>query len=204
MNRLILTITKLALFITAISCNDLGSATNNKILANDSSKKKLILKEKTSFLSRYPLLTWARKTPVEIGCMLENEFSYRDTIFNCNYKNYVNNGDPCKNTDEYYEGINFPVELASKVNSLIENINLKFEHGNLQEISITFKESLLKNEIKQMFDLPVTRQDFPDNVMNIQYGENVLSNEKPINPNYTKWLTITVFEHMGAGDVDCD
>lgn len=204
MNRLISTLAILTLGV-ATSCNNSGSVKNNNTLTNDSSKEVIIIEgEKPSFLSRYPLLTWAKKNPVEIGCMFEKEFSYRDTIFNCNYKNYVNKGDPCKNTKEYYEGINFPVELASKVNSSIKDINLEFEHGKLRQISITFKDSLLKNEIHQIFNLPTARKDFPDNVMEIQFDENIFSEEKSINTNYTKRLTITGFEHIGSGEVDCN
>lgn len=187
------------------SCSNNTNVSENGTLADSSSREETIkITENTSLLSRYPLITWARKSPVEIGCMFEKEFSYRDRVFNCNNINYVNNGDPCKNTEEYNEGILFPVEFASKVNPLIKDIALKFEHGSLQELSITFKDSLLKDRIQQLFILPTTQSAFPDNVMEISYGENIFSAEKPSNPNYTKWLTIVGFEHVGAGEVDCD
>ena len=83
-------------------------------------------------------------------------------------------------------------------------INLEFEHGNLRQISITFKDSLLINQIQQMFNLPLVKTDFPDNVTEINYGDDVNSLEKPVNPDYTKWLIIEGFEHIGAGDVECE
>ncbi len=162
------------------------------------------LKLGSSFLSKHPLAAWMRKSPVEIGCMLESEFSYKDSVFNCGKKSYVNKGDPCKNTTEYYEGIKFPNNLASKVNPLIKEINLDFEHGNLREVTITFRDSILKNKVREIFNLPQSGSSMPENVTNIGFGENVFSKEKPFDANYTRWLSITSFDHMGAGDVDCE
>lgn len=157
----------------------------------------------TRFLSEYPLVSWARKSPVEIGCMLESEFSYRNSVFNCDYKKYSNDGDPCVNTKEYYEGLEFPAHLVSKVHPLIKDITLDFEHGDLREIAITFSDSIRKDRVRKLFNLP-EESEYPENIMQILYGENVYSKDKPVNPEYTRWLTITGFEHMGAGDVDCE
>lgn len=157
---------------------------------------------KSSFLLRYPLLTWMRKSPVEIGCMLETEFSYKDPVFNCDYKDYVNKGDPIKNTTEYYEGIKFPDRLVSKIDLSVETLELEFEHGNLREISIQFKDSMLKSEIAKLFELPKERSEFPDNLTDIGYGENIPASNKPVNLNYTRWLTIEGFDHMGAGEME--
>ncbi len=148
--------------------------------------------QKPGFLSKYPLATWMRKSPVEIGCMLENELAFRDSIFNCAYEDYINNGDPCKNTDTYYEGPQFPDSLVSKIHSSITNISLSFEHGNLQELDISLKDSMLITDLKTIFNLP---DSLPENVMSINYGEN---------PKYTKSLALIGFEHMGEGDVDCE
>ena len=81
----------------------------------------------TKILAKYPLVTWMRKTPVEIGCMLESEFNFKDSLFNCNYKNYVNNGDPCNKTAEYYQGIKIQAELYKKIHPSIKDISLDFE-----------------------------------------------------------------------------
>ena len=157
---------------------------------------------KSSFLLRYPLLTWMRKSPVGIGCILETEFSYKDPVFNCDYKDYVNKGDPIKNTTEYYEGIKFPDSLVSKIDLSVETLELEFEHGNLREISIQFKDSILKSKISEIFELPTKRSKFPDNITDIGYGENIPASNKPVNLNYTRWLTIEGFDHMGAGEME--
>jgi len=157
---------------------------------------------KSSFLLRYPLLTWMRKSPVGIGCILETEFSYKDPVFNCDYKDYVNKGDPIKNTTEYYEGIKFPDSLVSKIDLSVETLELEFEHGNLREISIQFKDSILKSKISEIFELPTKRSKFPDNITDIGYGENISASNKPVNLNYTRWLTIEGFDHMGAVEME--
>ena len=177
---------------------------SEKSTSNTSNEKEPVKKEiESAFLKKHPLATWLRKTPAEIGCMLEEEFSYKDSVFNCSYKNYENKGDPCKNTKEYYEGIEFPANLTSKISPLIKDLVFDFEHGNLREIRITFKDSIAIEKVKEIFNLPV-KKDFPENIMDIYYGENVYSKDKPVNPNYTRWLNIVGFEHMGAGDVDCE
>jgi hypothetical protein len=190
--------------ILLTNCND-PVKTNPVLSANASvAASKNTMHTDSLFLIKYPLLSWAGKSPVEIGCMLETEFSFKDSVFNCAYKNYINKGDPCKKTKEYYEGINFPEHLVAKVHPSVKEMDLKFEHGQLQEITITFKDSLLKDKIRQLFNLPAKKDSLPANVMSIGYGENVYSKDKPSNPKYTRWLSITCFEHMGAGDVDCN
>lgn len=199
-NLKLIIITVLTFLTGLTSCNNSSRMNNQDSVIKNLSNGE----EKNSLLSNYPLLTWVRKSPVEIGCMLEKELAYRDSIFNCDYKNYVNNGDPCNNTEEYYKGIVFPNELAQNIDPSIEEVSLDFEHGSLREIRITFRDSLLRNQIVQMFNLPIAKENFPDNIIDISYGENTYSNEKPTNPDYTKWLTITGFEHIGYGEVDCE
>lgn len=177
------------------------SSDTNEEKSSSSAKNQSLNSE---FLSKYPLLTLVRKNPAEIGCMLESEFSYRDPIFNCDYKNYENKGEPCKKADEYYEGIQIPVNLIKKIHPAIKTIVLDFEKGRLREIWIAFEDNLSKDKIKEMFDLPSERNMFLNNVANIDYGDNVFSNDKSIDPNYTKWLIITGFDHIGGADVECE
>ena len=141
-----------------------------------------------------------RKSPVEIGCILQTEFNYRDSIFNCDCTNYVNKGDPVTNTEAYFEGIQIPRKLIKKIHPAIKEMVLQFEHGNLREINITFADCLLKSEIQQVFKLPIVRTNFPKNIIGIEYGENIISDDKPIDEKYTKWVSIIGFDHIGAGE----
>ncbi|MBK7963339.1 MAG: hypothetical protein IPK04_20405 [Bdellovibrionales bacterium] len=93
-------------------------------------------------LQRNDFTTWPRAHVKEFGCFLEKEFGYKDKKFNCSLKQYTNKGDPCKNTAEYNEGPEFPKALAGKVNAKIESIDLAWEHGDLQNVSITLKENI--------------------------------------------------------------
>ena len=190
------------LLLAVASCRDAGkkdvtAATRDSVIGRDSSV------DKPDFFTTYPVLTLLRKTPVDIGCMLETTFGYRDSVFNCSYTNYINKGDPCVNTTAYYEGIVIPAALYTKIHPAIQDIKLDFEHGSLREVTITFRDSLLKDDISKLFHLPADNSSLPDNIMSIDLGDNVYSKDKPVNPAYTRWLTITGFEHMGAGDVDC-
>jgi len=40
--------------------------------------------------------------------------------------------------------------------------------------------------------------------MRIDYGDNIYSSDKPIDTNYTKWLTITTIVHIRTTDMDCE
>ena len=145
-----------------------------------------------------------RMNPVEIGCLLQTELNYRDSIFNCDYKTpYINKGDPCKKTDAYYEGPILPASVFKKMHPAIEEMHFDFEHGNLREISMTFSDSLLIDSVKAFFKLPKDNRHLPEDVMQISYGENFTSLRKPVNPKYTIFLSVTGFEHMGSADVEC-
>lgn len=107
-------------------------------------------------------------------------------------------------TDAYYEGIQFPSTLTSKISPLIKDIGLSFENGSLQEIFVTFKDSIAKNKLEELFQLPKDKVNLPEDIMRIDYGDNIYSSDKPIDTNYTKWLTITTIEHIGKTDMDCE
>lgn len=148
-------------------------------------------------LSASELKTWLKKNPAEIGCNLEQKLGYKDAKFNCSTTNYTNNGDPCNTTEAYYEGVEFPNEFADKIHPSIESINLDFEHGNLREVSISFKEDLTKDDINKMLALPENKASYPKNIQQIVYGENTDASK-------TNSLNIIAFDHIGAGEVDCD
>lgn len=156
----------------------------------------------SAVLTKYPLLTWLRKSPVEINCMLQSQLHYQDRRFKCG-TNYVNKGDPCKKTKEYYEGIQIPDSLAVKIHPLFKSISLSFEHGDLQLLIIEFKDSMSIGRIKSMFALPAEQIDFPDNLIYIDYADGESAPFKTHDEKYTNSLMIVGFEHLGAGDVDC-
>ena len=153
---------------------------------------------------KYNILSWPRMDVAAFGCYLEKELNYRDKKFNCSLTDYSNQGDPCDRTEEYYEGPLFPEDKAGLVHGSIESIRIEYEHGDIREVHIEFKTNMLVRDIQKIFRLPEKAEDFPENVISIQYDENIYSKEKDPDPRYSKWLTITGFDHIGAGESDCD
>lgn len=140
--------------------------------------------EKQKVLKKSDFTTWPRADVKEFGCFVEKEFGYKDKKFNCNLGQYVNKGDPCNNTIEYYEGPKFPKELAEKVNAKIDSIDLSWEHGLLQSVSIMFKQKYSEKDLSASFHLPV--------------GASIQDCSKT-----NTCVILTGFEHVGAGDMDC-
>jgi hypothetical protein len=110
-NKILLTSLACAFLVLLSSCN------NNNETATNTNVEVKAKEEAPALIIKYPLTGWLMKNPAEIGCMLEQELAYKDSVFNCSYKNYVNKGDPCKNIKAYYEGVVFPNALAAKVDS---------------------------------------------------------------------------------------
>jgi hypothetical protein len=143
------------------------------------------------------IATWPRMQVDSFGCLIEKQFGYKDSVFNCDLKNYTNIGDPCQNTDAYYEGFQLPDSVIKKIYPDIDELTLSWEHGNLQYINISFLGLLDTNKLKSDLNLPSPQIDLfgpRNNIMRIDahyHGTNSTS------------LYIQGFEHMGAGEVDC-
>lgn len=135
-------------------------------------------------LKKNDVTTWLKSDAKTFGCFLETHFSYRDKKFNCSLKNYENKGDPCKNTDEYYEGPSFPTGKEALVNKRFKAVELSWERGNLQKISITLDRKYKEKEVHKYFKLP----------------ENASIQDCS---NKETCIIFLGFEHQGSGDVDC-
>jgi len=152
------------------------------------------------FLSEQRIVSWLRKTPEEIGCILDKGIAYRDTMYHCSSA-------PHSDSPEYYL-ITLEGDTASRIHPLIRQVRFDFEGGSLRELSFVFKDALDKGEIRHVFGLPDKGSQLPDNVMAIYFGENIIApsdkgsgiETAPADTNNTKFLTIVGFEHTGAGD----
>lgn len=142
------------------------------------------------------LMQWPRMDSPSFGCYMEKTFGYRDPRFHCGLKGYENKGDPCKNADAYYEGPAFPNALASKVQSQVKDIDLSWEHGELQMVAITVTGEYSDQDVRRAFKLPspVADKTPADNVMSVDIDHG--------NRGVTV-ISLTGFDHQGAGDVDC-
>jgi hypothetical protein len=147
-------------------------------------------------LSATNVLKWPRLRADEFGCFLEKKFGFRNKKYNCDLKNYVASGDPCINTDAYYEGPLFPTDKAKEVNSLVEEIQLHWEHGELQSVILKFVRSVPEKELVKTFGLP-SKFSYPE-----EY-QNIMSIDIQKCSKVGNCLQLQGFERMGAGDVEC-
>lgn len=148
--------------------------------------------EKTK-ISIKDVLTWPRSNAADFGCFLEKELGHSDKKFNCGLKNYKNQGDPHKNTKEYYEGPNFPEGKASKIHKDIDQIHLDWEHGELQNVSLHLVKKMTDAEVRKTFKLPNSDNRPRPNINSISIEQCGLK---------TTCLSFEGFEHQGAGDVE--
>ena len=152
------------------------------------------------------VLAWPRMSSPAFGCYMEKALKHRDARFNCSLKGYRNQGDVCQKPDAYEEGPAFPASLASAVHPQATRVELSWEHGDLQAVSITLKGTWSEADVRRAFHLPraaafqlsVAEQKahaWPQNIMDtdVQYPT----------PGETA-VTLTGFDHTGAGDVGCD
>ncbi|HGL6715524.1 hypothetical protein NTJ56_27005 [Burkholderia contaminans] len=161
---------------------------------------------------------WPRMTSPTFGCYVETTFGYRDKRFNCALKKYRNTGDACKNTKAYYEGPAFPDRLAASVHPLATKVELDWEQGRLQMVTVTLKGTWNEADVRKAFGLPraegskLTEAELrsgPGNLMDtsVQYPSSALDEslaKRASNPaRGTTAVMLYGFDHMGGGDVDC-
>ncbi|MDN7911052.1 hypothetical protein [Burkholderia cepacia] len=161
---------------------------------------------------------WPRMTSPKFGCYVESTFGYRDKRFNCALKKYRNTGDACGNTKAYYEGPMFPDRLAAGVHPLATKVELDWEHGDLQMVTVTLKGTWNEADVRKAFGLPRAEarkltdaelRSAPGNLMDtsVQYPSSPLDEslaKRPSNPaRGTTAVMLYGFDHMGAGDADC-
>jgi hypothetical protein len=161
---------------------------------------------------------WPRMTSPKFGCYVETTFGYRDKRFNCALKKYRNTGDACKNTTAYYEGPAFPDRLAASVHPLATKVELDWEQGRLQMVTVTLKGTWNEADVRKAFGLPraegskLTEAELrtePGNLMDtsVQYPSAPLDQSLAKRPSTPARGTTAVmlygFDHMGGGDVDC-
>lgn len=162
--------------------------------------------------------TWPRMSSPAFGCTLEKTFDYRDKRFNCALKRYRNTGDACGNTRAYYEGPAFPDRLAPRVHPLATKVELDWEHGDLQMVTVTLKGTWNEADVRKAFGLPraegrkLTEAELrrqPDNLTDtsVQYPASPLDEslaKRPSDPaRGTTAVMLYGFDHMGAGDAGC-
>lgn len=144
-------------------------------------------------LSRKDVLTWPRARADRFGCFLEKAFGHKDSRFDCELRNYANRGDPCRDVEAWGEGPQFPADKVSLVHPLVAEIQLSWEHGELQAVIVTFREKLERPDVWKELGIPDPTVVTRPNVMSFdvrQHGGRTT-------------LIVQGFDHMGAGDAEC-
>jgi hypothetical protein len=141
------------------------------------------------------ILGWPRMSVADFGCVMERTFGHRDARFNCDLKNYTNQGDPCVKTAMYYEGPQFPEKLASAVHPLATAVRLDFEGGKVRGVDVHLRGKFAEKDILKAFSVPSDRLQLPPNVQSASAG--------PDCSLVGSCIGLTGFDHQGAGDVDC-
>lgn len=143
-------------------------------------------------LSRKDILTWPSARVERFGCFLEQAFGHKDRRFNCALKGYVNHGDPCRKVDAWMEGPEFPADKVALVHPLAREIELKWEHGDLQAVVVRFSKRMSPQEVWKALGVRDPGRSTRPNVMSAdvqQSGATI--------------LIVEGFDHMGAGEADC-
>jgi len=154
---------------------------------------------------RIDVLSWPRMSPADFGCTMEKTLSHRDSRFNCALKGYRNRGDICKTPDTYYEGPAFPDGLATAVHPLATHVELSWEHGNLQAVSITLKGTWSEAQVRQAFKLPraaASQLTVAEQKAHAWPG-NIMDTDVQFPTQGETAVTLIGFDHMGAADVGC-
>ena len=155
------------------------------------------------------VLTWPRMSSGELGCYLEQTLGHRDPRFNCALSHYQAPSDPCHDAERYDEGPAFPARLASRIHPLATDIELTWEHGQLQQLTLTLKGTPDAAKVRQAFGLPDAEEagtpghSLPENIMSAHVESSPPTLPGDASQGSTL-ITLTGFEHLGAGDVECD
>ncbi len=148
----------------------------------------LLTADPTPALSKTDPLTWTRSDPATFGCFLEKSFGLHDARFGCKPKKGKGKAASKASADDV--GPVFPAAAASQVNPLVTNVDLAWENGSLQAVTLTLSKKMTLSEVTAAFHLPANEHQ-PANVMSIDVQD---CTEK------ASCLLIQGFDHEGAGD----
>jgi hypothetical protein len=154
--------------------------------------------------ANFSLRAWPRMTSPAFGCWMEKALGHRDAKFNCDLKNLENIGDPCTDTDPYYEGPKFPEALVTRVHPLATRIDVDFEHGDLRMIIVELAGEFSDQQVRKALGLPDEQERVQEFVRPSDPARPLIMSMDvhSCGPGIT-CLMIQAFDHMGAGDVDC-
>jgi hypothetical protein len=131
--------------------------------------------------------------------MLEQSFGGQSQRFGCAVKDYVNRGNPCTAPDAYYEGPRLPTDLAGRLSPLLQSIDVKYEAGKVQSVTLFFAARHTESAIRAAFGLPPAGASLPANLVALD-----IDGCRPDGPTQIcNIVLLEGFQHQGAGDGAC-
>lgn len=143
--------------------------------------------------------SWPGASVDRFGCMLEQDFGGQSQRFGCAVKNYVNRGNPCSAPEAYYEGPQLPGDLATRISPLLQSIDVKYEAGRVQSVTLFFAARHTDSAIRAAFGLPSADAKLPANLIALD-----IDGCRPDGPTQICNIVLMEgFRHRGAGDGAC-
>jgi hypothetical protein len=144
------------------------------------------------------VVSWARAPIERFGCMLEKSFGAQSARFGCAQSAYINRGNPCTAADAYFEGPRLPADLAERVSPLVQNIDVKYEGGKVQAVTLFLKTRQTETAIRAALSLPPAGA-LPANVTKIDIDGCRADGPTQV----CNIILIEGLPHRGAGDGGC-
>ena len=175
-----------------------GKLTRSVLLSADTIKKMfqpnpltdLMLPQSEKRLS-IPVSDWPNMAIEKFGCYIEREFGVKPKKFNCDIKGYTPQKDVCADEKAYYEGLEFPEERVKVVSNSLKDIQIIFEHGNIQQVSFEFPLDVKKPDAINA--LKISRP-LPKNIIKATYEKC---------SNTSNCLKLVGFEHLSREQANC-
>jgi hypothetical protein len=147
---------------------------------------------------------WLRQPVEKFACTLAKEYGYEDPKFKCGIKP---SGKPDPRNESWNAGPVFPKDKVKGIHSLLSDLEIEWEHGDIRTLTFTFEKELSVQTVQRMFNLPRTQEDWEthfDDIQSINYGNLTVDQlrTKDLDLLFVKSLTLIGFEHMGAGDIE--
>jgi hypothetical protein len=134
--------------------------------------------------------TWPQATSVELGCMFERAGAPPEPQYRCGAPP-APPGDPCRETELYSAGPEFPSSLLSQMPKAVAEVRLSWMAGKLQSVTFTSRPGGQEARFRKVLRMDEPQ---PDNVMSADVQQ--CSKDKLC-------ASFDGFEWQGAGEVDC-
>lgn len=147
------------------------------------------------------VLAWPGMEADRLGCLMERALGHRDPRFNCGQRGYSHGGNPCRPDDAYYDGPTFPQDRAAQVSPLLQRIDLAYEGGRVQSVTLVLQRRLPQEEIRRGLALPAPTAPLPRNVAAVSIQG--CRQDPRGGPDVCGVILVEGVAHRDAAEADC-